>query len=375
MTTALRVILDDVGGDTRTSLAWYGEEITRALIQTAPDGVGVSGFTPAISSERADHIREMFPELLSFEHARLPAREMREAWLHSFTTFPLTGLVHSTSLLAPLRSRVDADSGQMVVTVHAASAVSDRSAAKDRWFEKAVKRAWKYADGIVVPTYAVANELGEMYDFKGRIRVISGGAADTIAVPEDADARADLMNLPERFVAMMTQSSTQATGEDLVALLADTAMPDIPVVVVGPVAWDEETLSAMAVSAGIPAARYLPVGELSDEDLSVVLSRASALVHVNRNDAFALPVLAAFKLECPVVHIATPSLDEVADGCAISVSPSPQGDLSRPMAEGVRRLLEEPGLSEELTALASDRVRLYDWRSSAEQIWQFHANI
>ncbi|WP_293698499.1 glycosyltransferase [uncultured Agrococcus sp.] len=375
MTTALRVILDDVGGQTRTPLAWYGEEITRALIQTAPDEIGVSAFTAAISAEREARIHELFPGLQDLEHARLPAREMREAWLHSFTTFPLSGLVHSTSLFAPLRARIDQDSGQMVVTVHSASAVSDRSTAKDRWFEKAIKRAWKHADGIVVPTYAVANELGEMFDFRGRIRVIAGGVADSLVLPDNANERAKLMTLPERFAVVMTQQSAQSTGEDLVKLLADSAMPDIPIVVVGPVAWDDETLSAMAVKAGIPPARYWPVGELDDADLAVVLSRASALVHISRNDAFALPVLAAFKLECPVVHIATPSLDEVSNGAAISVSPSPDGDLSRPIAEGLRRVLEENGLAAELTALGSDRVRLYDWRMAAEQVWQFHADL
>lgn len=372
--TTLRVILDEVGGEARTSLSWYGEELTRALIETAPQGLDVTAFTAMISEQRRARIRELLPGLTELEQAKLPAREMREAWLHRITTLPLTGLTHATSLFAPLRDH-DADDGQVVVTVHSAGPISDRGTGKDRWFDKALKRAWKHADGVVVPSDAVATEISERYDFGERIRVIPGGVAPTIRVPDTADERARQLGLPEQFVAVVTVHSSRQTGADLVSLLADSAMPDIPVVVVGPVAWGEETLSGMAVSAGIPAARFVPVGELDDSDLALVLSRASALVHLNRSDSFGLPILAAFSLGCPVVHVSTPSLDELADGAALGVSSAPGAELSRPTAEGIRRLLEEEQLAGRLRDLGLDRARFYDWRTSAEQVWQFHAQL
>ncbi|MGO3136376.1 MAG: glycosyltransferase [Agrococcus casei] len=375
MSTTLRVILDDVAGPVRSGISWYSEEITRALVQTAPDGIDVAAFAAAMSKEREAETQRLLPGLVDLEQAVLPSREMREAWLHSLTTFSLSGLVHATSLFAPLRRRGDFMTGQTVVTVHAATPVSDRRAAKDRWFEKAIRRAWKHADGVVVPTYAVASQLSEMHDFGGRIRVIPGGVAPTIALHDGADDRAKLLGLPERFVVLVTASSSKATGEAVVQLLADDAMPDVPVVVVGPVAWDDATLSGMAVAAGLPPARYIPVGELDDSDLAVVLSRASALVHVSTNDCFGLPMLAAFTMGCPVVHVATDSLDEVADGAALGVSADADGTLTRPLAEGIRRMLDEPELGRDLAARASDRVRHFTWNNAAEQIWQFHADI
>lgn len=375
MSTTLRVILDDVAGPVRSGISWYSEEITRALIATAPDEIDVSAFAAAMSKEREAEVMRLLPGIVDLEQAALPSREMREAWLHSLTTFTLSGLVHATSLFAPLRRRGDFVTGQTVVTVHAATPVSDRGPLKDRWFEKAIRRAWKHADGVVVPTYAVAAQLQEMHDFADRIRVVPGGVAESIALAPDSAARATLLGLPERYVTLFTTSSSKATGEAIVQLLADPAMPDIPVVVVGPVAWDDATLSGMAVAAGLPPARYLPVGELSDADLALVLSRASALVHVSTNDCFGLPMLAAFRMGCPVVHVATDSLDEVADGAALGVSPAADGTLSRPLAEGIRRILDETELAAELSAKASDRVRHFSWNSAAEQIWQFHADL
>ena len=374
--TTLRVILDEVGRHDRTELSWYGEELTRALIAQAPAGLKVAAFTTALSDEREQRVRAALPGLASLEKALLPEREMREAWLHSITTLPLHGLVHATSLFAPLRNSEDAG-GQMVVTVHADGPISDHGTGKDRWFDKAIKRAWKYADGIVVPTFALANQLGERYDFGGRVRVIAPGVPSGLRLAEGADAesRARALRLPERFVAVVTTHSSRRTGADLVAMLADTAMPDVPVVVVGPVSWGEETLSGMAVEAGIPPARFVPLGDLDDSDLALVLSRASALVHLKRNDAFALSVLAAFALDCPVAHVATPSLDEVSDGAALSVRATSDGDLSRPMGEAVRRLLEDDAYSRRLTTLGADRARLFHWTQSAEQVWQFHADL
>lgn len=375
MSTTLRVILDDVAAPVRSGISWYSEEITRALIATAPEGIEVAAFAAAMSKEREDETRRLLPGIVDLEQAALPSREMREAWLHSLTTFSLSGLVHATSLFAPLRRRSEFTQGQTVVTVHAASPVSDRGQLKDRWFEKAIRRAWKHADGVVVPSYAVASQLGEMHDFGDRIRVVRGGVASTIALGDNPEARATLLGLPERFVTVFTASSSKATGETIVQLLADPAMPDIPVVVVGPVAWDDETLSGMAVAAGLPPARYLPVGELDDSDLALVLSRASALVHVSTNDCFGLPMLAAFKMGCPVVHVATDSLDELADGTAVGVPAAADGALARPLAEGIRRVLDDPARARELAAAASDRAKHFTWENAAEQLWQFHADI
>ena len=372
--TTLRVILDDVGHDVRSSLAWYGEELTRALIATAPTDLDVAAFTAAVSNEREERIRRLLPGLVELEQAKLPEREMREAWLHSITTLHLPGLTHATSLFAPLRSHSEED-GQTVVTVHADAPLSDRGSGKVRWFDKALKRAWKHADGVVVPTDSVAVAINEIHDFGERMRVIPGGIADVFrAAPED-DERARQLGLPERFVAVMTAHGSLQTGIDLIALLSDIAMPDVPVVVVGPVAWDNETLSAMAVSAGIPVARFVPVGEVCDRDLAVVLSRASAYVHLQRHDGFALPMLAAFSLGCPVAYAATPALDEVADNAALGVAAAPDGNLSRPLAEAVRRLLDEDALAGRLAALGQDRARYFDWRTAAEQVWQFHAQL
>lgn len=373
--STLRVILDEVGEPTRTAVGRYAEELTRALITTAPEGIGVAGFVAGADPERRERIETALPDLSDLRITRVPARELRQAWLHTVTTMPFGGLVHSPSLLAPLRPReLEVAGEQVVVTVHGLDALSDRSKRKAAWFQKALRRAHKHAHGVVVPTHAIAAALAEHHDFGDRVRVIGAGVPASLRVPLDADERADRLGLPERFVMAMTTASSLASARRLVDAVASSSMPDVGVVLVGPVGWGDVTVAELAVRAGLPASRILMLGELQDHDLAVVYERAEALLVTNPNDGFGLQLLEAFSFGTPVVHAATASLVEIADGASVAVE-LPAGEEADAYASALASLLDDADRQERLALLGRDRSRAFDWRSTAAQVWQLHADL
>lgn len=373
--TSLHVILDEVGEPSRTSIGRYGEELARALIETAPDGIDVEGFTAGAKAAQRDRIARRLPGIADLRLARIPARELREAWLHTVTTMPMPGLVHATSLLAPMRSDGKADGDQWVVTVHGTSALSDRSTRKTRWFERALRRAHRLADAIVVPSHAVATRLQELHDFGDRLRVIGAGVATGLRLPVDVDDRAERLGLPDTFVLAMTTPSNRAAASAIIDVVASSAMPDVPVVLVGPVGWGDLTIAELAVAAGLPASRILMLGDLDDADLAVVYDRAEAMLLTDTHDGFGLPLLEAFSFGTPVVHLAQPTLAEIAGDASVAVPMVGDGTQAERLAHAVATLLGDPAASSKLALLGEDRVRAFSWTGAAAQVWQLHADL
>jgi glycosyltransferase involved in cell wall biosynthesis len=96
-------------------------------------------------------------------------------------------------------------------------------------------------------------------------------------------------------------------------------------------------------------------------------------------------VLEAFSLGTPVVHSDAPALLEVSGGAGLAVElgalrnarnvdDSGEGYESR-LAEAIGRVVYDPGFAAELGTAGRDRAGLFSWRSSAEKVWQLHADL
>jgi len=371
--TTMRVILDGAGEEP-SNVGRYGTQLARAMHATAPTGIEVVAFAAGGDAGARDRIQSDLAELDGVDFARMPRRELREAWLHSFTTTTFDGLLHATSLLAPLRADDDEAGRQVVVTVHGLAAL-ERDSRSSRWFRRALRRAWRRADAVVVPTHATAQALQELHDFGDRIRVVGAGVDPASVVPADADARAARLGLPRRYVLATTDRGRRARADRLVATIASGAMPDVPVVVAGPVAWGDVTLAQLAVEAGLPPSRIVPVGDLDAADRAVVVARAEALVLVSEELGFALPVLEAFAHGTPVVHPSSPASDEIAAEASLAVRlAGDESDVDR-IAHAVDQIVAHDAMRERLTLLGQDRARAFDWSTTAHQLWRLHADL
>lgn len=376
--TTLRVIVDEMISPAPGGTARYTEELTRALIVNAPAGCFVEGIVSA--SPEADYARitDRLPGLADLFKSALARRELTAAWQHGFTPVP-AGMIHAPSLLAPLRrhDRVASPGNQIVVTLHDVTAWTHPESLPSRrvaWTRAMAQRAFKYADAVVVPSHAVADELEEILGFGERIRIIGGAVSSRLNRPVDAEARAVRLGLPERYLLAIGGLGARRGIDQLITAVAIPGAVDLPLLVVGAEEEPGEIVVA-AMEAGIPEGRVVALGHLSDADLSVALDRATVFVYPALTDGFGMPLLEAFHFGTPVVHSDTPSLVEVAGDAGLSVPLDDAAGYPARLAEAIGRVAGDQELATRLGILGEDRAKMFSWRASAEKVWQLHADL
>jgi glycosyltransferase involved in cell wall biosynthesis len=378
--TTLRVIVDQIISTTPGGIGRYAEELTRALIETAPQGCDVTGVVSASPEPEYEKVLELLPGLRDLMKSPLARRELSLAWQHGFTKIPGSGMVHAPSLLAPLRrhDRVNNQSDQMIVTVHDVvpwTHPGTLTAHGVSWHKAMAKRAQKYADAVVVPTHAVASQLSELLDFGDRIRVISGAVSSKFAVPVDADERAERLELPERYLLSVGTLEPRKGLQSLIHSLAATEDAGLPLLIVGPQGWGDLDVTAIAVDAGLEPHRVRAMGYLDNADLTVALDRATVFVFPSLAEGFGLPVIEAFRFGTPVVHSDDPAVMEVSAGTGVSVELSPIDGYPERLAKAISELVSDDARRERLRFAGMDRAKAFSWKDSAEKVWQLHADL
>ena len=375
--TTLRVVLDGAGAETPHGVGRYTIELTRELIATAPRGCSVTGFVPSSPEADYDRIEAALPGLASLAKSALDRRQLAAAWQHGFSRLPGTGMVHAPSLLAPLyrHDPVNNPGEQFVVTMHDAVAWTHPETLAGRrvsWVKAMARRAERYADAIVVPTHAVADELASVLDLGERVRVIGGAPSTTLDPGPSIDSRSTAMGLPERFVIAVGPLDRRSGIIDLVWAMAETHAPDVPLVLVG-VTADE--LAELAQTAHLDEGRVIALGDLDDTDLAVAYARASVAVVPSIATGFGLPAIEAMSLGTPVVHSDAPALLEVCADAGLVVERESPATYPERLAAAVQRVLDDGALADELSVRGRDRAGVYSWRDSAEKVWQLHADL
>jgi glycosyltransferase involved in cell wall biosynthesis len=376
--TTLNLILDDMLVGAPGGAARYTEELATALLKYAPSACFVEGVVASSTEDQYQLIADRLPGLSGLFKSALVRRDLTTAWQHGFTPVP-SGMLHSPSLFAPLRNhdRVNQRGNQIVVTIHDAVAWTHPEFLTTRevsWTKAMATRAVKYADAVVVPTHAVADELDEILGLGDRTRVIGGAVSARIARPDDADERAGRLELPERYLLTVGDSGPHHGIGYLLGALARSTSSDLPLVVVG-AERDAGALDAAITEAGLAAGRVIALGQLDDQDYSTVLGLASAFLYPALGNGFGSPMLEAMTLGIPVIHAATPSLIEVAGDAGVSI---PCDDLEAYpglLAEAIDRLSDDVELRKTLSILGEDRGQLFTWRAVGEGVWQLHADL
>jgi glycosyltransferase involved in cell wall biosynthesis len=391
VTTTLRVIVDDILAPAAapttgagTGAGRYAEELTRALILTAPDGCVVEGIVSASPTTEYDGLLARLPGLEGLKKSALARRELHSAWQHGLSRPSAGGMVHAPSLLAPLlrHDRVHNQGDQTVVTVHDLLAFTHPGALGHRdvaWQKAMLKRAHRFADAVVVPTHALAAELETQIHFGDRIRVIGGSVPSSMLLPPDADARAAALDLPERYIlATGTLNELDGLGV-LIQSLASDADAGFPLLVAGArTAATDDALAAAAAAAGLAPGRVRSIGALTDEDRAVAVSRAEVFAYPRRAGDFAVPVLEAFFFGTPVVHSDEAGVVEVSAGAGLSVAaldPSGTSAASDRWAEALASVFRDPEIARSLGYGGLDRARAFTWPDAAQRVWQLHADL
>ncbi len=375
--TTLRVVLDGAGAETPHGVGRYTIELTRQLIATAPRGCSVTGFVPSSPEADYDRIAAALPGLASLAKSALDRRQLAAAWQHGFSRLPGTGMVHAPSLLAPLyrHDPVNNPGEQFVVTMHDAVAWTHPETLPGRrvsWVKAMARRAERYADAVVVPTHAVADELASVLDLGERVRVIGGAPSTTLDPGHSIDSRSAALGLPERFIIAVGPLDRRSGIVDLVWAMAEAHAPDAPLVLVG-VTPDE--LAELAHTAHLDEGRIIALGDLDDTDLAVAYSRASVAVVPSIATGFGFTAIEAMSLGTPVVHSDAPALLEVCADAGLVVERDSPATYPERLAAAAQRVLDDSALAAELSVRGRDRAGVYSWRDSAEKVWQLHADL
>jgi glycosyltransferase involved in cell wall biosynthesis len=374
----LRVIVEEMLSPIPSGKSRYAEELTRALIATAPPGCSVEGIVAASTEAEYADVLDRLPGLSGLFKSTLARRQLVSAWQHGFTALP--GMLHAPSLLAPLakHDRLNTRGQQTVVTLHDVTAWVHPESADGRgagWAMTMAKRAHRYADALVVPTHAVADQLAEHLDFGDRVRVIGGAVSPALTVPRDAEDRAARLELPDEYLVALGGLEERRGLELLFAALALPDAGDIPLLVIGPDDSGSGSVSAAAAAAGLREGRVRALGSLPDRDFSVVLDRATALVLPSLLEGFGLQLLEAFHFGTPVIHSDTPALVEVAGDAGLVVELDELEGFPARLAAAIGTVTTDRELASTLSTAGRDRSALFAWETSAEKVWQLHADL
>lgn len=378
--TTLRVIIDDMLARTPNGISRYTEELTRALITNAPAGCTVDGIVSASTEPEYASILAKLPGLTGLHKSPLARRELVAAWQHGFTRIPGGGMIHATSLVAPLsrHDRLNNAVHQIAVTIHDVNAWTHPSSYGWRrvsWHKAMVQRAYKYADAIIVPSHAVADQLSEIVDFGERVRVIGGAVSSSLQLPTDAAARSKRLALPAKYILAMGGLEPRRGITMLLEALVLPGASTLPLIIVGPDDTETGVMAAAATEAGLPEGRVRSISYLDDSDLAVVLANATMLVVPSLAEGFGLPVLEAFQLGTPVIHSDAPAIVETAGGAGIAVPLDDLDGYPARLSDAINRVATDEKLAASLSTSGLDRAGLFNWRTAAEKVWQLHADL
>jgi glycosyltransferase involved in cell wall biosynthesis len=379
--TTLHVVVDQIVAPVPGGIGRYAEELTRHLIAGAPEGADVAAIVSAVGKDELAHIRTLLPGLGDLDRLALPRRELSLAWQGGFVGGVGRGMVHSPSVLAPLvkHDRFSDPGRQTVVTVHDTVPWTHPETLTPRGvhFHRAmVKRAWKHADAVVVPTHAVAATLNGIHRFDERLRVIGGAPSGRLRTPVDADLRAERLGLPERYVLAVGTLEPRKGLQYLIEAMAHPDAPaDVPLVIAGPDGWGDVDVYGTAERAGLSRDRVKVLGRIDDQDLAVAYDRATVFVFPSLAEGFGLPVIEAMSFGTPVVHSDDDAVREVASDAGVTVARDPRDSYPERLAQAVYQVVNDPLLAGQLAVAGPDRARMYDWKDSAAETWQLHADL
>lgn len=344
----------------------YTVELAHALVDTAPAGTELSGWT----AWHRDLRPAVVPGISGPTRLPLPRRLLAEAWARGTGPRPRhADVVHAPTLQVP-----PSDPAALVVTVHDAvpwthpETMTPRGV---RWHRVMAARAAQAA-ALVVPTVAVRDELSRHLDIRGQIHVVGEGVSAALGVPIDVDRRAEALGLDgSPFIVSLATLEPRKGLDLLLRALAVTADATAPLLVVGQPGWGGVDPIGMARDLGLPEGRVRVLGRLSDADLATVLSRATLLVAPSRAEGFGLPVLEAMAAGVPVVSSDAPALAEVGGGATVL---APVGDVGA-LAGAVARVLEDGDLRERLSLAGLARAGAFTWEETARRMWQIYAAL
>jgi glycosyltransferase involved in cell wall biosynthesis len=242
---------------------------------------------------------------------------------------------------------------------HTPELVADMTCEFRDTMERESRETAQRATRIVTPSEAsraqVADTLGVDAE---RVDVVPHGVDRARFRPDRGSGR---LRVGQPYVLFVSQlhprKNLGALREAMSRLGSERAL----VIVAGP-ARDRSDSSELAADAfaPIPGVRVVRVDAPSDTELASLMADSDAFCLPSRFEGFGLTALEAMACGAPVVCSDRGALPEVVGEAAVVTAPDADS-----VEQGLRRVLEDPGLAERLRAAGRRRAAGFTWERTA----------
>ncbi len=347
------------------------------LLMHLPQVDGGFRYTAFVGDGRVRHICSPH---LSLRVSRLPTVKpvVRIAWEQFLQPWELArghvDLVHSMAYALPLVCPA-----RSVVTVHDLSFLLFPEAfnpANRLYLTTFTRLTVRRADALVAVSENTRRDLVRLLGARPeRVAVVPNGV-DPAFRPLDPEAVARFRRergLPEAYILFV---GTLEPRKNLTTLLRAYArlrqMAQVPhrLVVVGGVGWRYQGVLPLIEELGLRD-EVVFAGFVPHQELPWWYGAADLFVFPSLYEGFGFPPLEAMACGTPVVSSNAASLPEVVGDAGRLVSPRDVEEL----AEGMRRVLLDSTLREEMRARGLARAREYSWERTARETAQAYRRV
>ena len=112
-------------------------------------------------------------------------------------------------------------------------------------------------------------------------------------------------------------------------------------------------------------------GRITETQLDKLYKQALIYVFPSTNEGFGLPMVEAMRYRLPIAASNNTALPEVGGDAAIYFDPTNTEDI----ASTIQRLIENEALRNQLKLAATNRMQLFDWEKTANQLTNYFTQL
>jgi O-antigen biosynthesis alpha-1,2-mannosyltransferase len=229
-------------------------------------------------------------------------------------------------------------------------------------FTEQARRAAERSDLIVAVSHFTGRQVEQLLKVDpGRIRVIHHGVRRPYAPASAANREQTIL-----FVGALQRRKNVAR---LVEAF-EQVPPGWRLALAGSFGFGAEEILARIESSprrsDIQVLGYLPENALTD-----LYRRASVFAFPSLDEGFGMPLLDAMASGVPILASNVSALPEVTGDAALLVNPADTDAI----AEGLRKLIDDPQLGQELVQKGLARSREFTWERAVEKTWKVYEEL